>query len=77
VKSTHVKGRLPEGTEGKKPFVGQDTGNWKEILGACYEVGGTDWFLIEQEDYPDGMSSMEATKTSLDGLRKILAEMGR
>jgi sugar phosphate isomerase/epimerase len=46
VKTTHVKGRLPKGTQGKKPFVGQDTGDWKSILGACYEVGGTEWFSI-------------------------------
>jgi len=77
VKSCHVKGRLPKGTEGKKPFVGQDTGDWKSILGACYEMGGTDWFLIEQEDYPDKMSPMDCTKMSLDGLKKILKDMGK
>ncbi len=77
VRTTHVKGRLPKGTQGKKPFVGQDTGDWKAILGACYEVGGTDWFLIEQEDYPDKMSSMDCTKLSLDGLKSILKEMGK
>lgn len=77
VKSTHVKGRLPKGTSGKKPFVGQDTGDWKSILGACYEVGGTEWFSIEQEDYPDGLSPTECVKISFEGLKKILAEMGK
>jgi sugar phosphate isomerase/epimerase len=77
VRTTHVKGRLPKGAQGKKPFVGQDTGDWKSILGACYEIGGTDWFLIEQEDYPDGKTSMECTKISLDGLKGILKEMGK
>ena len=77
VKSVHVKGRLPKGAQGKKPFVGQDTGDWKSILGACYETGGTEWFSIEQEDYPDGKNSMECTKISLDGLKAILKEMGK
>ena len=77
IKSTHVKGRLPKGTTGKKPFVGQDTADWKSILGACYEVGGTEWFSIEQEDYPAGMSPMECTKTSFEGLKAILKEMGK
>ncbi|HVR75331.1 MAG TPA: sugar phosphate isomerase/epimerase, partial [Planctomycetota bacterium] len=77
VKTTHIKGRLPKGTQGKKPFVGQDTADWKSILAACYEVGGTEWFSIEQEDYPDGKSSMECSKISLDGLRAILKEMGK
>lgn len=77
IKSTHIKGRLPKGTQGKKPFVGQDTADWKSILTACYEVGGTEWFSIEQEDYPEGKSSMECTKISLDGLKAILKEMGK
>ena len=77
VKSTHVKGRLPKGATGKKPFVGQDTGDWKAILGACYEVGGTEWFSIEQEDYPDGLTPTECVKISFDGLKKILADMGK
>jgi sugar phosphate isomerase/epimerase len=77
IKTTHVKGRLPKGTVDKKPFVGQDAGDWKAILSACYEVGGTEWFSIEQEDYVDGKSPMECVKISFDGLKKILAEMGR
>jgi sugar phosphate isomerase/epimerase len=76
VKSCHVKGRLPKGTQGKKPFVGQDTADWKSILGACFDRGGTEWFLIEQEDYPDKMSPMECTKLSLEGLKRILKDMG-
>jgi len=77
VKTTHIKGRLPKGAQGKKPFVGQDTGDWKAILGACMEVGGTEWFSVEQEDYPDGKSSMECTKISLDGMKAVLKEMGK
>jgi len=77
IQTTHIKGRLPKGTTGKKPFVGQDTADWKSILRACQEVGGTEWFSIEQEDYPDGKSSMECTKISLDGLKAILKEMSK
>ena len=77
IKTTHIKGRLPKGTTGKKPFVGQDTADWKSILGACQEVGGTEWFSIEQEDYPEGMTPMECTKVSFEGLKKILKDMGK
>ncbi len=76
-KTTHIKGRLPQGTQGKKPFVGQDLVDWKSYLGACYAVGGTEWFSIEQEEYPDGKSSVECTKISLDGLKTILTELGK
>jgi sugar phosphate isomerase/epimerase len=76
-KTTHIKGRLPQGTQGKKPFVGEDVVDWKSYLATCYEVGGTEWFSIEQEDYPDGMSPADCTKRSLDGLKKILSGMGK
>ena len=32
---------------------------------------------IEQEDYPDGLSPTECVKISFDGLKKILADMGK
>lgn len=76
-KTTHIKARLPKGTAGKKPFVGQDVTDWKAYVTACYQVGGTEWFTIEQEEYPDGKNSMEATKISLDGFKAILEDAGR
>lgn len=76
-RSTHMKGRLPSGTQGKKPFIGQDTIDWKSLITACYEVAGTEWFVVEQEDYPDGKTPMECTRISLEGFKKILAEMGK
>jgi sugar phosphate isomerase/epimerase len=77
VRSCHVKGRLPRGTKDKLPFVGQDTGDWKSILTACYEVGNTDWFTLEQEDYPNKRPPLECVKISLEGLKKVLADMGK
>ena len=76
IKTTHVKNRPAKGS-GKKPFVGEDNFDWKGYVTACYEVGGTEWFTLEQEEYPDGKSSMEATKISLDGLKAVLKELGK
>jgi len=76
IKTTHVKNRPPKGS-GKKPFVGEDNFDWKAYVTACYEVGGTEWFTLEQEEYPDGKSSMEATKISLDGLKAVLKDLGK
>ena len=76
IKTTHVKCRPPKGSQGKKPFVGEDFFDWKGYITACYEVGGTEWFTIEQEEY-DGKSSVEGTKISLDNFKKILKEMGK
>lgn len=72
-KVTHIKAKIPKGVEGKKPIIGQDVADWKKIVAACAEFGGTEWLTVEQEDYPDGMSSMEAVQASLQGLKKLLA----
>jgi sugar phosphate isomerase/epimerase len=74
VKTTHIKNR-PAKSTGKKPFVGEDNFDWKAYCSACYEHG-TEWFTLEQEEYPDGKSSMECTKISLDGLKAVLKDLG-
>lgn len=73
-RTTHFKAKLPKGTRDKKPFIGEDTIDWKGLIKACTEVGGTEWFVVEQEDYPDRLPPMECVKRSLDGLKKILAD---
>jgi sugar phosphate isomerase/epimerase len=76
IKTTHIKNR-PAKASGKKPFVGEDNFDWKAYVTACYEVGGTEWFTLEQEEYPDGKSSMECTKISYDGFKAVLKELGK
>jgi sugar phosphate isomerase/epimerase len=75
IRTTHIKNR-PAKSTGKKPFVGEDNFDWKAYVTACYEVGGTEWFTLEQEEYPDGKSSMECTKISLEGLKAVLKDLG-
>lgn len=73
-RSTHIKAKLPPtGAEGKKPIIGQDYTDWKKVAAACKEVGGTEWLIVEQEDYPDGLSPVEATRLSYEGLKRLLA----
>lgn len=74
-KTTHFKAGLPEGTEGKLSLIGQDIVDWKAVITAAREVGGTEWFVVEQEVYPEGMSPLQALETSMKGLQKILADM--
>jgi sugar phosphate isomerase/epimerase len=63
----------PTVIEGKgKAYIGQDSVPWKEIFAACEEVGGTEWYTVEQETYPDGKSPMACTELSLAGIKKIL-----
>lgn len=76
-KSTHFKPAVVKGDAGKTHLIGQDSVPWKEVIAACYDVGGTEWFTIEQEHYPNGKSPAECSKLSLTGLKKILADMGK
>lgn len=71
--TTHYKVRLPEGTVGKLPIIGQDTIDWPALIEANIEVGGTRWLVVEQEEYPNGLSPLEAVQASKQGLDKYLA----
>ncbi len=73
MRTTHIKPKLPKNSPaGKKALIGQDVTDWKAVVQACGDIGGTEWLVLEQEDYPDGMSPLEATKASLAGLKKLL-----
>jgi sugar phosphate isomerase/epimerase len=68
----HFKAQVAGNDKGKKAIIGQDSVNWPGVIEACATVGGTEWFVIEQESYPDGKSPMECTELSLAGLKKLL-----
>ncbi|NQY64606.1 MAG: TIM barrel protein [Alteromonadaceae bacterium] len=65
--TTHYKVRLPEGVKNKQPFIGLDTIDWLNLLKANISVGGTKWIVVEQEEYPNGLTSLEAVALSKKG----------
>jgi sugar phosphate isomerase/epimerase len=71
VKTTHFKPTVPRGVTDKKAYIGQDSVDWVKVLAACRQYGGTEWVVVEQEDYPDRRPAMECTADSLAGLKKI------
>ncbi|WP_286233545.1 sugar phosphate isomerase/epimerase family protein [Thalassotalea sediminis] len=73
--TTHYKVRLPEGTTGKLPIIGKDTIDWLALTKANIAVGGTLWIVVEQEEYPNGLTPMEAVLASKHGLDKILEKL--
>jgi sugar phosphate isomerase/epimerase len=70
---THFKAKLAEGTSGT-PIIGQDKIDWVALTRAVRQVGGTDWIVLEQEEYPNGMGQLETVAASLKGLRAVLAD---
>jgi sugar phosphate isomerase/epimerase len=71
-KVTHFKPAVVGNDPSKKPILGEDSVDWKSVLIACREYGGTEWITLEQELYPDGKSPMECTELSFAGLKKLL-----
>jgi sugar phosphate isomerase/epimerase len=79
--TTHIKAKLPRAvaakmaTNGKRQIVGDDVTDWAGVLKADITVGGTKWFVIEQEEYPDGLTPLQAVKLSKQGLDKAIANL--
>jgi sugar phosphate isomerase/epimerase len=69
--STHFKATVVGEDPSKKPIIGQDSVDWKAVLAACREYGGTEWITLEQEKYPDGQTPMESTALSFAALKKL------
>ena len=79
--TTHIKAKLPkavaaaQNSNGKRPIIGDDVTDWSAVLKADIAVGGTKWFVVEQEEYPDGLTPLQAVAASKKGLDKIIAKM--
>ncbi|MDO6447197.1 sugar phosphate isomerase/epimerase [Colwellia sp. 1_MG-2023] len=73
--TTHYKVKLPKGTHGKLPIIGQDTIDWLNLTKANMTVGGTIWLVVEQEEYPNGLTPLQAVAESKRGLDKVLEKL--
>jgi len=72
--TTHYKAALHPSTKDKLPIIGQDTLDWARLYDANRTIGGTLWLVVEQEEYPNGLSPMDALKMSKQGLDRILSD---
>mgnify|MGYP002725700662 CR=1 FL=1 len=72
-KIIHCKPTLVKGAQGR-PIIGEDSVKWAEVFQACEDVGGTEWYTIEQEKYLPDTSPMDCVKLSLAGMQAILAQ---
>lgn len=65
-KTIHLKEHGKE-----RGVIGEGTVKWAELFGACETVGGTEWYIVEQESYPDGKTPFDAVRMCLENLRKM------
>jgi len=52
-----------------KALVGEGDIDWKQLFDVCETVGGTKWYIVEQEKYP--YPPLESIKRCLDNLREM------
>ncbi|MEV4778204.1 sugar phosphate isomerase/epimerase family protein [Burkholderia sp. LMU1-1-1.1] len=72
--TTHYKAKFVKGTEGTS-IIGQDKTDWAGLTKAVRSVGGTEWIIVEQEEYPNGMGQLESVAASMRGLQAVLAQL--
>ncbi|MFN4179892.1 MAG: sugar phosphate isomerase/epimerase family protein [Armatimonadota bacterium] len=56
-----------------KAILGEGEVKWKEVLTLCDSIGGTEWFIIEQETY--AYTPIECVRKCLENLKAITAEL--
>jgi sugar phosphate isomerase/epimerase len=52
-------------------LLGEGDVQWREVLDACEHVGGTQWYIVEQETYP--YPPLECAARCLTNLRRLIA----
>jgi len=72
--TTHYKAKIPVGIQGT-PLIGQDVTNWHALIQTNMKIGGTLWLVVEQEEYPNGLTPLQAVKISKLGLDNIITEL--
>jgi len=54
----------------KKAVIGEGDMKWEEFFRACETVGGTEWYIVEQESY--AYPPLECVKKCLENLKRLL-----
>ncbi|WP_448213571.1 sugar phosphate isomerase/epimerase family protein [Colwellia sp. MEBiC06753] len=72
--TTHYKIHVKEG-EKLSAIIGENHFDWPSIIKANLTVGGTKWIVLEQEQYPDGLSSMQSVAKTKAGFDRIYQAM--
>ncbi|WP_417698882.1 sugar phosphate isomerase/epimerase family protein [Pseudoalteromonas lipolytica] len=72
--STHIKVRTKNGSM-LSPIIGENSIDWPEIIDTLETDGNTQWLVLEQEEYPEGLTPLQSVAKSKKNLDKILVGM--
>jgi len=72
--TTHIKVRTKKGSE-QSPIIGEDGYDWANHIKHNVKVGGTQWLVLEQEEYPYGLDSMQSVAMSKQGLDQVIDKL--
>jgi len=67
LKTIHLKEYSPTN---EKALLGEGEVRWRELIDLCEEVGGTEWYIVEQESY--AYPPLECVRRCLENLKEIL-----
>ncbi len=65
--TVHVKDFDPDNED---VLVGDGVADWNTIFNLCEDIGGTEWYIVEQEHYP--VPPMEAVEKCLANTKEML-----
>ena len=54
----------------EKALIGEGEVKWREFFALCKSLGGTKWYIVEQEKYP--FSPLESVKRCREKLRELM-----
>lgn len=72
--TTHYKVRTHPDSVSESSIIGEDDYHWAKLFEAMKSYGGTEWVIVEQEEYPRGMTELEAVAASKKGLDRLLGK---
>ncbi len=72
--STHVKIRTNKNSP-MSPIIGENNIDWFTIISTLKSDGNIKWLVLEQEEYPAGLTPMQSVARSKRNLDKILVKL--
>lgn len=69
--TTHIKIRTKD-NNGVNTIIGQDDFDWAALAKIQLAYGGVQWFVIEQEEHPEGYTFLSAVEASKKGFELFL-----